>query len=27
MAVDALLTTRLQAILPEAAWLSEETLD
>ena len=27
MAVDALLTTRLQAILPEAAWLSEETVD
>lgn len=27
MAVDALLTSRLQAILPEAAWLSEETLD
>lgn len=27
MAVDALLTKRLQAILPDAAWLSEETLD
>ncbi|WP_411290614.1 3'(2'),5'-bisphosphate nucleotidase CysQ [Sphingorhabdus sp.] len=27
MSVDALLTTRLQAILPEAAWLSEETVD
>ena len=27
MAVDTLLTTRLQAILPEAAWLSEETVD
>ena len=27
MAVDALLTTRLRAILPEAAWLSEETVD
>lgn len=27
MEVDALLTTRLQAILPEAAWLSEETVD
>lgn len=27
MAVDALLATRLQAILPEAAWLSEETVD
>lgn len=26
-AVDALLTTRLRAILPEAAWLSEETVD
>lgn len=27
IAVDALLTTRLGAILPEAAWLSEETID
>ena len=27
IAVDALLTKRLQAILPEAAWLSEETID
>jgi myo-inositol-1(or 4)-monophosphatase len=27
MAVDALLATRLKEILPEAAWLSEETLD
>jgi len=27
MAVDALLATRLQAILPQAAWLSEETVD
>jgi myo-inositol-1(or 4)-monophosphatase len=27
MAVDAFLTTRLRAILPEAAWLSEETVD
>jgi myo-inositol-1(or 4)-monophosphatase len=27
IAVDALLTTRLRAILPEAAWLSEETID
>ena len=27
MAVDALLSTRLRAILPEAAWLSEETVD
>jgi myo-inositol-1(or 4)-monophosphatase len=27
MAVDALLTRRLNAILPEAAWLSEETID
>ena len=27
MAVDALLATRLQGILPEAAWLSEETVD
>lgn len=27
MAVDALLTTRLRAILPDAAWLSEETVD
>lgn len=27
MAVDALLARRLQAILPEAAWLSEETVD
>ena len=27
MAVDALLTKRLNAILPEAAWLSEETVD
>lgn len=27
MAVDALLTARLRAILPEAAWLSEETVD
>lgn len=27
MAVDALLATRLQAILPQAAWLSEETAD
>lgn len=27
IAVDALLATRLQAILPQAAWLSEETVD
>jgi myo-inositol-1(or 4)-monophosphatase len=27
MEVDALLTTRLRGILPEAAWLSEETVD
>ncbi|WP_397590178.1 3'(2'),5'-bisphosphate nucleotidase CysQ [Sphingorhabdus sp.] len=27
IAVDALLTARLRAILPEAAWLSEETVD
>ncbi|WP_353209079.1 3'(2'),5'-bisphosphate nucleotidase CysQ [Sphingorhabdus sp.] len=27
IAVDALLTKRLRAILPEAAWLSEETID
>ncbi len=27
MAVDALLTERLRGILPEAAWLSEETVD
>ena len=27
IAVDALLTPRLRAILPEAAWLSEETID
>ena len=27
MAVDALLKTRLRAILPEAGWLSEETVD
>ena len=27
MAVDMLLTERLRAILPEAAWLSEETVD
>ncbi len=27
MAVDALLKTRLMAILPEAGWLSEETVD
>jgi myo-inositol-1(or 4)-monophosphatase len=27
MAVDALLTDRLRGILPEAAWLSEETVD
>ena len=27
MEVDALLTERLRAILPEAAWLSEETID
>lgn len=27
MAVDALLAQRLQAILPDAAWLSEETVD
>ncbi len=27
MAVDALLTVRLRGILPEAAWLSEETVD
>lgn len=27
MAVDALLTERLRGILPEAAWLSEETID
>ncbi|MBJ7527111.1 MAG: 3'(2'),5'-bisphosphate nucleotidase CysQ, partial [Sphingomonadaceae bacterium] len=27
MAVDALLANRLRAILPEAAWLSEETVD
>jgi myo-inositol-1(or 4)-monophosphatase len=27
MAVDALLAARLSAILPEAAWLSEETID
>ena len=27
MAVDAFLTTKLRAILPEAAWLSEESSD
>jgi myo-inositol-1(or 4)-monophosphatase len=27
MAVDAFLTTKLRAILPEAAWLSEESID